>query len=148
MSNGAVNGTPPAFTRAAARRADRHEHTPEAAQDRMARVIGEHVAVQLGAFLQQAVTQPGCLFCVAARKQAERAWAVAAQNAIQAAEEPPAPPELPPVQQAMTWMPVAPAQGQPQIAVPVCYTHFQSGPAERAVGLVLPDGSPIVARQG
>lgn len=119
----------------------------DVAQEHLANVIGQAVAVHLAKLL--AGWQPqqvACSFCTVQRRQAEQAYATALANAQAAAEEPPGPPELPGIAQAVTWQPVQVAQGTPPVAVPVCYPHVQAGPAQRATGLVTADGRPIVAQ--
>lgn len=116
-----------------------------------------------------------CLYCAARRKTmitagnallvaAQQEYNIAVENAVAAAEEPPefTPPdlpELPPVQEACTWIPVVVAKGYPPCAVPVCFDDMPDQPAEpaelagavepkapfRQVGLVTPDGRQIVA---
>jgi hypothetical protein len=151
-----ANGVPPGLDRAARRRADRAAAvppSPDVAEASLAEVIGKTAALHLAQVLQpalqaiaQAQVQPGCFFCVMAHKQAGHALQVAMLNAQAAAEEPPPEAELPAIQQAMTWMPVERAQGQPPVNVPVCYGHFQAGPNMRPTGLVTADGRPVIAQ--
>lgn len=105
----------------------------DVAEANLANVIGEavalHLANVLGPMLQQMPWHPACVLCVQARKQAEQAEG----------EEPPG------IAQAVTWMPLG-QPGQPPNVLPVCYGHFQTGPAVRPTGLVAPSGQPIVAR--
>lgn len=128
--------------------------SPDVAEHSLAQVIGQSVALHLAQLLapgieqlikvaSQVQPQPACVLCVQECKQAEAAWQVAAQNAMQAAEPEPAPFAAPPIAQAVTWMPI----GQPPVAVPLCYGHVPSGPQVRATGLVAPNGQPIVAQR-
>lgn len=147
----AGNGT----DRAARRRVTNNTPTGSGlgtAEDSLAKVIGEAVALHLGQLLGQilpqlAPQQTACLPCAVLAKQAQAAHAVAVVNAQAAAEPVPDPPQVP-IQAAFTLMPMQAAPGVPPVACPVCFDHLQAGPAARQVGLVLPDGTPIVARAG
>ena len=165
--------------RAARRRIERN--TPAAsglghAEDSLAKVIGESVALHLGQLLGQVLpqvaVQPACVVCAMVRKQAELAWRAqveavvagyraAVENAKAAAEEQPPEPELPAqpalpdVQQSCTWVPIVLRPDLVPQPLPVCYDHMpataeQAGlpPQQRETGLVFPDGRPIVARGG
>jgi hypothetical protein len=146
-----ANGHPP--TRAERRRVENNTPMPSgvgAAQEGLANVIGQAVAVHLANVLGQILPQmrpqgTACLFCALEAKQALAAYQVACENAQKAAEDIPPPPQ-PPIQQAFTWSPIAAGPNVPPVAVPVCFDHLQAGPPQRAVGLVLPDGRPIVAQ--
>lgn len=139
--------------RAARRRTANNTPVPSglgAAEDGLAKVIGESVALHLAQLLAQILPQlapqaTACLFCAVDAKRAQAAHAVAVENAKKATEpEPEAPPLN--IQQAFTSAPVALAPGQPPVSCPVCFDHLQAGPQARQVGLVLPDGRPIVAQ--
>jgi hypothetical protein len=144
------NGTKVPNANQRARALERETTTAEA---NLAQVIARTVAEVLAGMLPQALHQamqgqpwqPGCLFCVNEHKQAMMGHAVAVQNAQQAAEPPPDPPQVN-IQQAITFVPMQPAPNLPPVPVPVCYDHHQAQPGGRPVGLVLPDGTPIVAR--
>jgi hypothetical protein len=157
------NGT--SHPRAARRRVERNTPTlgAGAAGDDLAKVIGESVALHLGQLLGPILPQlaqlaqvlpqlrpqgTACLPCAVEAKQALAAYTIACEVAQKAAEPVPDPP-APPIQQAFTWMPVQTAAEVPAVAVPVCFDHLQQlGPAPRPVGLVLPDGRPVVAQAG
>lgn len=120
--------------------------SPDVAEQNVANVIGQAVAVHLAKLLASwQPQQVACTFCVSVRKQAEQAYAVAVANAQAAAEEPPQP-AFPDVGHAVTWQPVQLSANMPPVAVPVCYLHHQGGPPARQVGLVDASGRPIVAR--
>lgn len=148
----AGNGHAPA-PRAERRRIENNTPTASglgAGQDALAKVIGESVALHLANILGQILPQmrpqgTACLFCALAAKQELAAYQVACENAQKAAEDIPEPPQ-PPIQQAFTWAPVAAAPNMPPVPGPVCFDHLQTGPQQRPVGLVLPDGRPVVAR--
>jgi hypothetical protein len=146
------NGHPP--TRAARRRIE--NNTPAAsglgtAEDTLARVIGETVALRLAELLAR-LPQPqqtGCSVCCIQAKQAQQAHAIAVENAKKAAEPEPDPPQMP-IQAAFTTGPVYVAPEQPPVWLPVCFDHLsaQAGPLVRQTGLVFPDGRPVVAQAG
>lgn len=149
----AANGHPP--TRAARRRVENNTPMPSgvgAAQEGLANVIGQAVAVHLAQVLGQILPQlrpqgTACLFCAIEAKRVLAAYQVACENAQAAAEDIPQPPQ-PPIQQAFTWSPVASGPNVPPVAAPVCFDHLQAGPGVRPTGLVLPDGRPVVAQAG
>jgi hypothetical protein len=123
--------------------------SPDVAEANLAHVIGEavalHLAQVLGPMLQQMPWHPACVLCVQACKQAELDYQTAVEVAVKAAEPTPEMPEVPPIAQAVTWLPLAPP-GAPPSVLPVCYGHFQAGPAVRPTGLLTPSGQPIIAR--
>ena len=164
-----ANGQAP--NRAARRRAENNTRGPNGlgtAEDTLAKVIGESVALHLAPLLQPAA----CALCATRRKIAQRIWEAAVQavlrehevkitNAMAAAEPPPPdpvlpdPPELPGVQKAFTWLPIVLRPGLPPQVLPVCYDDMPASAAEagvppqvRETGLVLPDGRPVVAQSG
>ena len=148
MSDHVVNGRDTgAFPRATQRRAARGvPPSADVAEASVANVIGKAVALELGKLLAEVLPHPmACAIHTARYKQVLRAWQVACQNAVQAAEEPPEQPE-PGIPQAFTMMPVAAREGQPPVALPVCFECFDTGPDVRPVGLVDSSGTPIVAR--
>lgn len=131
----------------------RHEAAQEAT---LAKLIGESVALHLsellGRLLPQMPWQPNCYFCMVAARQAVRAYQIQAQNAVQAGEPVPEMPAPPEVAQAVTSVPVTqlvqtPAGQVPgTCSVPACWEHVQvPGEGPRPVGLVAPDGRPIVS---
>lgn len=141
----AVNGHGPALDRAARRRAERDVAGGEVT---LAQLIGKQVALELVPLLAEMQPAPvACALHAGRYKQALKAWHVAVQNALAAAEEPPAQPE-PGIPQAFTWMPVQLAQGAPPVSVPVCFDCFDTGPDVRPAGLVDAAGTPIIARRG
>ncbi len=97
----------------------------------LAVLIGHAVAQALAPVLAQIATQPACVLCCAMAKQAEKAGAE----------------QKPPIAQSMTVQPVQVGGGL-QVPLPVCWAHFDTGPQERATGLVNPSGQPIIARSG
>jgi hypothetical protein len=135
---------------AVAASAEVQEHT-------LAHVIGEtvalHLARLLGELLPQVQGRGECFFCVLAAKQLVQAHQVAVVNAQAAGEEPPAMPEPPGVARGITLVMVSQVVQAPGGPVPqsgsvwACWDHVQLPSAPpRQVGLVGPDGSPIIAR--
>lgn len=151
MSDHLVNGRDTgAYPRASARRAERgvppSPEVAEAAQGNLADVIGQAVAVHLAKLLAGLLPGPAaCSLHTARYKQVLGEWRVAVANALAAAEKPPAQPE-PAIPQGFAWMPVAPAPGQPPVALLVCFECFETGPNVRPVGLVDASGKQILAR--
>lgn len=123
--------------------------SPDVAEANLANLIGQtvaaHLAQMLGQILPQMPWHPACVLCVQVCKQAEQAYQTAVDVAMKAAEPTPEMPEVPQIAQAVTWMPLG-APGQPANVLPVCYPHFQAGPAIRPTGLVAPGGQPIITR--
>ena len=133
--------------------------SPDVAEQTLAQVIGESVAVHLAQMLSQLLPQmpwqPDCFFCVSAARSVVRAYQVAVQNAQQAGEDVPDPPAPPGVGKAVTWVlatqlvqtPAGPVPGTS--SVPACWEHVQApGEAPRPTGLVTADGRPIVHTGG
>jgi hypothetical protein len=161
------NGTAPQTVNGHATRAERRRvqnNTPMpgtvgAAEQTLAQVIGEtvalHLAQMLGQLLPQMPWQPECWFCVADARQRVRAYQVLVQTAQQAGEPVPDAPDPPAVAKAITHVPVTqlvqtPAGPVPgTCAVPACWDHVQvqaDGP--KPTGLFAPDGRPIVRSGG
>lgn len=134
----------------------------DVAEQTLAQVIGESVALHLAQLLPQVMQvmqelpfQPSCFFCVTAAKTMVRAYQVAVKNAEQAGDDVPKPPPAPGVAKGITWVPVTqlvqtPAGPVPGTSsVPACWDHVQAqGEAPRPTGLVAPDGRPIVHTGG
>lgn len=116
---------------------------PDAGPD-LAQAIAGAVAQHLAGALAQMPWQPGCVLCIAERKKAEATWQAAMSEALAAGQQPPQP-SVPPIAQAVTWLPLG-QPGQPQTALPVCYAHFTLGPEIRPAGLVDAAGNPIMVR--
>lgn len=145
-----VNGH--VLNRAARRRVENNTPAPSGlgtAEDTLARIIGESVALHLAQLLPQALAQvaqqTACLLCAVAAKQEQAAHKTACEQAAKAGEPMP---DAPPVniQQAFTLMPMQAAVNVPPVACPVCFDHLQTGPEVRPVGLVGPNGKPIIAK--
>jgi hypothetical protein len=129
---------------------------------KLAKLIGESVALHLGQLLgqlvpqvlqaaQQIVQHTECLFCVLAARKLVAAYQVAVANAAAAAEPVPDLPPQPQVARAVTWVNVVeqimtPAGPQAIVTtVPACWEHVPvPGDAPRPTGLVGVDGRPIV----
>jgi bacterioferritin-associated ferredoxin len=159
------NGTaPPTIngTRAERRRVQNNTPMPGAvgaAEQTLAQVIGEtvalHLAQMLGQLLPQMPWREDCYFCIVSARQMVRAYQVAVTTAEQAAEPVPDPPAAPQVARAVTHVPITqlvqtPAGPVPgTCAVPACWDHVQvqaDGP--KPTGLFAPDGRPIVRSGG
>lgn len=103
--------------RAALRRVQNNTPMPGgtgAAEQTVAGIIGETVALHLGKLLQQ--LRPACIVCCTEAKLAERAHQVAVANAQAAAEPVPEAPEVG-LNSSITAGP----------AGPVCWAHFEPG---------------------
>lgn len=153
-----TNGTMP---RAERRRIENNTTGPSglgAAEETLASVIGQTVAVQLAQMLSQLLPQmpwqPDCFFCVLAAKQVVHNHQIACANAVQAAEEQPELPPAPEVARGVTQVVVTQLVNTPAGPVPssgsvwACWNHIElPQQAPRQSGLVGPDGSPIIARR-
>ena len=117
------------------------------AENGLAQIIGQAVALHLSQVLQEMLPQlpwqTACLACVHAHKLAEARY-LEQYGALPEADRPPF--TGPPIQQSMTWAPLTTAPNVPPVPAPTCYQHLNAGPALRQTGLVLPDGSPVIAR--
>lgn len=127
-------------------------------EDLLAKVIGEsvalHMAELLGQLLPQMPWQPDCFFCLLGAKKLVREYTVAISNAQAAGEPVPDPPAPPSVARAVTQVVVTQLVNTPAGMMPgsgsvwACWEHVEL-PAEppRQVGLVGPDGQPILSRR-
>ena len=133
----------------------------------LAQMIGESVALHLGAMLgelvQRVTAQPECFFCITSAAQAVRKYQVAVLNAQQAGEELPQPPEAPSVNRSVTRVPVIQLAQGPAGPVPVGHTvpscfecvqrqlgqeQAQQQAGRMSVGLVDVSGNPLTFRRG
>jgi hypothetical protein len=145
---------PAAFSR------DGKEVPPSAdvVEHNLAQIIGQSVAVHLGQMLGQLLPampwQPDCYFCVMAAKKLVRDHQVSCANAVQAGEDQPELPEPPQVARGVTQIivtqisdtPLGPVQACG--ALWACWDHIElPQQPPRQVGLVAPDGHPLVAKR-
>lgn len=132
----------------------------------LAQLIGESVALHLGAMLgelvQRVTAQPECFFCITSAAQAVRQYQLAVQNAQQAGEPLPPMPEPPSVNRSVTRVPVIQLAQGPAGPVPVGHTvpscfecvQRQLGQEQAqktgrvSVGLVDVAGNPLTFRHG
>lgn len=142
----AANGKSPTAAQRAHRLAQDAQKAADAAENSLAQVIGQAVALHLAQVLPQIMAQmpwqPACVLCVSEHKNAEAGY-LAKLGDTPVEDRPPF--EGPPIAQAITLAPFVTSAQSPPVAAPLCYRHLASGPTVRPTGLVDAAGRPMIA---